>query len=277
MEPPSPKREPSFSPTSPASKRLILQRLEERAPEFTGYQLRVPISENEESDIIDLLNPTTKSGRPAPVPNFRCYSLVPTTRWPGFQVLTLYKSARDILGDPTILPYELSASDINHLRSRVTFKGQRFTLEQRDHLLEKLAVLAGELSALRNTEYRGTRGAPLFNLFPGRYVDALGRHFIRDKQSFVFKYFNLNFGRGTSEFTRKGLTISLPIYAWNGLAGLSVDAKAAILENKGTDFHHVDENLWDIRPNSVMPIPSFVHRWAHSNSYTLAEYKRFFV
>lgn len=258
-----------YSATRPRDEEAIKERLNKESPEYAGYSVRKPIEGDELEKFYRGIRPESARGRRVTAIKSKCYSLKPG-RGDNVVVEQQYLTAEQIARSRDIVPYELSSSDLRLLRSKAYQKGDRFTVDQRVHLLSKLREYAFAISTTRDSEFH------VYKLVTGLYVDSLGRQYEYNGAQYIFKPRNLNFGRGSFAITRNGQTISLAMYAWNALAGLTVEAKSKLLASQGVDFHHVDENLWDVRPSRVLPIPTFIHRWVHSNPLSYQEYVNFF-
>lgn len=261
----------AYSSTNPRSEGAILDHLQQENPyRLTSDELRLRrgATDQEIAAFRDRCSRFTRSGRRSEVPVFYCYRLIRSGNSIDVQPVSL--TVAQICHDPFILPYQLSRGDLRLLKSTKYTKGDRFTLEQRKHLLRGLESLYNELAASKGSFMS------FYKLTRDDWIDDLGRYYRNVSITPEFYCPNLNFGRGEYTITRGSTRIRLAAYVWTGLAGLSPEVKAKILVSKNIDFHHVDENLWDIRPCRVMPIPTFVHRWVHSNPYPIDTYLDFF-
>lgn len=175
-----------------------------------------------------------------------------------------------ILSDPSILPYGVYPS--TYLNSSLRAK------------LTQYAIILGGYVKYRPKFY-----------FITRYFlcDDLGRHYrINDYGFLEFissvklgKRYPINFGDGRSErsitrdiktTTSDSITLKLALYTWNGIAGLTAESQARIISSRGFDVHHGDENLFDIRPQALFPIPSFLHRYIHGEYHSYSDLRKFF-
>ena len=171
----------------------------------------------------------------------------------------------EILKNPFILPYGLYQS--NSLSPSLGTKLTQYSIE-----------LAGY-----SVKYK-PRLYPVTRYF---FVDDLGRQYIINNYGYLEfcnsvksgKRYPINFGDGRSErtLTRGKTTLRLALYVWNGLAGISAPSQARIISSRGFDIHHGDENLFDIRPQALFPIPSFLHRYVHGDYHSYSELLKFFA
>lgn len=171
----------------------------------------------------------------------------------------------EILKNPYILPYGL-------------YKSTKLS----DSLRAKLTQYSIELAGY-SVKYRPR----IYAITKYFFVDDLGRQYtINNDGYFEFcnsvksgKRYPINFGDGRSEraITRGPTTLRLALYTWNGLAGLTPSSQARIISSRGFDVHHGDENLFDIRPQALFPIPSFLHRYVHGEYHSYSELLKFFA
>lgn len=260
--------EPRYSSTNPRSYTDIQSKL---SPEHAGYLNREPLPDDKFQEFYSSLFPKSRFGRAQTGTRHTCYQLRATSS--GFDIITHSLTTAEIFRSKFVLPYSLSSTDYKKLTSQSGQYSSKFSPKEREHLYSKLKDYASELQIVSDKR-------EVFKLTDTIYVDDLGRFYVRERHGgkFVWEYscYNINFGRGQREFSRGVVSIILPLYGWTGLAGLKRDVKCRFLAEKNIDFHHVEENLWDIRPRRIIPLPVAVHRWVHSNIYTMDEYRYFF-
>lgn len=251
-----PAKRPNYSSTHPRPhqywqvKQRTTQSLDHVQKESTNYSgyVRQPLTDQQVDQLL-----ASSSSNPR-----ECTKLVLSTSAPLVQSVQL--STRDVFRDPTILPYKLESVPTSH------------------SLAKQLAKFATILSG-----YSQLTRPRLYRVRYNFYVDELGRQYgVTESGEFQF-WGGSKFGDGRTERSmtehrpkHKLISVKLALYAWNGLAGLSSVSMARILVSKAFDFHHVAENLFDIRPESIYPIPSFLHRYIHSQSYSYNDLVNFF-
>lgn len=170
----------------------------------------------------------------------------------------------EIFENPFILPYSLS-----------TYKTPSPSLRT------KLTQYARILDAYP-LKYRPR----LYSVTQFFLVDDLGRQYFINRDGYLVFYNHssngtrkpIKFGDGRCErsITVGSTTLRLALYTWNGIAGLTSTSQARIISSRGFDVHHGDENLYDVRPQSLFPIPSFLHRYVHGEYFSYSTLLRFF-
>lgn len=258
---PSPLRGPRYSSTNPRPHKYwrvaqrtsrSLDHIQKESSHYSGY-VREPIPD---PTITALLS----SASSEPVPACK---LTLNPQNPSWQLIRA--TTGDVFRDPTILPF------------RLPFGPDEAPLSK--SLLSKLGEYAQILRG-----YQQLTRPRLYRVRYNFFVDELGRQYFTDSAGYLKFAGGSKFGDGRTERSitdnRPGLPhtqLSLALYAWNGLAGLSSVSKARILESKAFDFHHGNENLFDIRPCAVYPIPSFLHRYIHSVVPSYNDLVKFFT
>lgn len=224
-----------------------LNYLQQESANYTGY-VRQPLSTAATTTLLSTCDPA----------RVLCCKLTLNPQQPTWQYVQL--STSDVYRDPTILPYLLPD-------------------ELSGPLTEQLAKYVRVLQ-----QHSKQPGPRLYRVRHNFYVDELGRQYFVAAGTGKLKFGGrTSFGDGRAERvitdyrTPQRISVKLALYSWNGLAGLSSVSQARILVSKGFDFHHVDENLFDIRPSAIYPIPSFLHRYVHSEVPSYNDLVKFFT
>lgn len=120
------------------------------------------------------------------------------------------------------------------------------------------------------TKYATVQGmGRLYRVTDISYIDDMGRWYIYNKSRNLLFFTQVSLTRGSSYRNRRkiynyqGEYLELPIYVAAGLAGLYPSIQSTLMVSNRVDFHHMNENLWDIRPENIAPIPVWVHRDFH--------------
>lgn len=173
-------------------------------------------------------------------------------------------STASIFENPYVLPYSLPP--------RYAPEGNlRDKLEQYARILDQYPI------KFRPRLYAVTRSF---------YIDEFGRQYKLNNYGYLVYCFHFDngtrvptaFGDGRSEraVTQGATTLKLALYTWSGLAGLTTESQARIMSSRGFDVHHGDENLFDMRPQSLFPIPTFLHRYVHGEYHSISSLRLFF-
>lgn len=224
-----------------------LNYLQQESSNYTGY-VRRALPDTAATTLLSSCDPS----------RVLCCQLTLNPQQPTWQFVQLPTSA--IYRDPTILPYLLP---------------DELPKQLREQLARYIRVLQ---------QYPKQPRPRLYRVRHNFYVDELGRQYFVSATAGQLKFGGrTSFGDGRSErvitdyrYPSK-ISVKLALYSWNGLAGLSSASQARILVSKGFDFHHVDENLFDIRPSAIYPIPSFLHRYVHSEVPSYDDLVKFFT
>lgn len=164
-------------------------------------------------------------------------------------------SSRAIFTDPKVLPYYISSKEQSD-----------FNPTQRSQFT---AVLSRYVNA------RTGRIPTIYRITDFTYCDDLGRIYHRDEQD---RYGRLKFAQYTMSAGgkfRNGLWIRgysgdvfLPAYIAVGYAGYDPDIQQKLYSSLKFDIHHVGENLFSVTPDTLLPLPSWMHlRWVHGADY----------
>lgn len=169
-------------------------------------------------------------------------------------------SSKDIFNDPTILPYYLSRKQIQDLSPR-----------------EKL-----QWDKVRR-EYNGARTGrkpTIYRITDFTFCDDLGRIYNRDTDDpkgarLKFCQYKLtrgsNFRNKTWISTYEGL-VELSAYIAVGYAGYEPTIQQRLYSSLKFDIHHVEENLFSVKPSTLLPLPTWMHlRWVHSKDHDLVQ------
>lgn len=171
-------------------------------------------------------------------------------------------TARDIFFNPRILPYTIDFREFSDVQSRFQ---------------PELSIVRLRYSNLY------PRVPELFRITDFSYMDDLGRFYVSNPKSPTFKLEWFPYSFSLSHSFRDnirlpggsdGFTIARPVYMFAGCAGYPSYYQEQYLFSLRYDFHHVEENRLDVRPDSIVPIPTAFHRYIHSKD--LSEKKRNF-
>lgn len=170
-------------------------------------------------------------------------------------------SSRDIFEDPTILPYYLSSKEIQGLSSR---EKQQWDKVRREYV--------GAGTGRKPTLYRITDFT---------FCDDLGRIYNRDtndpsgRARLIYAQYDLtkgsNFRNQTWISTYNGY-VKLSAYIAVGYAGYEPTIQQRLYSSLKFDIHHVEENLFSVKPSTLLPLPTWMHlRWVHAADHKLVQ------
>lgn len=97
-------------------------------------------------------------------------------------------------------------------------------------------------------------------------IDDLGRLFHNRKGGLIWYQFTLSGDlRNNVTLTNADNTkLCRPAYFFSGIAGYLPHVQRQFAFSLDYDFHHVQENKLDLRPDSVVPLEVRLHRYVHS-------------
>lgn len=101
-------------------------------------------------------------------------------------------------------------------------------------------------------------------------IDDMGRLYSRTLKGFTWYQYRLS-GDLRSNITltnSDGTHLTRPCYVFSGLAGYLPSIQRHFAFSLKYDFHHVQENKLDLRPDSVVPLETDLHRYVHSRDLT---------
>lgn len=166
----------------------------------------------------------------------------------GAPVARSYSSAQ-IFASSRVLPYYISPADVKGLPNDYASKFKE------------------ALSHYSQT----TRVPRIYRITDFTYCDDLGRIYYIDESSGLFEFKQYTLSRGSNfrnSFWFRGYRgdVEFSAYIGVGLAGMDPVIQTRVFNSLKYDIHHIDENLFDIRPSSLIPIPTWMHlRWVHAS------------
>lgn len=171
-------------------------------------------------------------------------------------------SSRAIFDDPTILPYYFSPTEQSQLNPTQESKWRQ------------------ALTVYR-TARTGRRPA-IYRITDFTFCDDMGRIYHRDPRNprtLQFAQYQLtkpaDYRNGTWIQGYKG-DVWMSAYIAIGYAGFAPDIQTKMYTSLKFDVHHVDENKFDVRPSTVLPLPTWMHlRWVHAADYNKIQNKLF--
>lgn len=131
------------------------------------------------------------------------------------------------------------------------------------------AQCGSELDVIAPQIQKNPRRIPaLYRITDRASIDDYGRFFIlNDRGLWELYLFRLS-GNMRTQITLPGnstKSITRPCYVFSALSGYNPYDQATFLFSQEYEFHHVEENRMDIRPNRVVPLEYRVHKYIHSN------------
>lgn len=114
--------------------------------------------------------------------------------------------------------------------------------------------------------YNKTRRPAMYRISRSHFSDDLGRLY-EDKGGFLVFSSSVSYAKDqraekqlTQRFENTTVTVRNAIYFFTGLAGLPMETRMRVAASNAIDMHHMNENLWDIRPKNIAPLPIIIHR-----------------
>lgn len=195
----------------------------------------------------------------------------------------------DVFMDSSVPPYYLEPQDLRVLSDPTCSKFvQGPSSATRRALASNLSsvLLTYYFRSERPQEYRRVfRSQPKQSSFtPGReptifritsraICDDLGRIYTREKlnEPFVFQQYKLSLlykcRDHISILGHDGYRLFKPSYLFVGLAGYPPELQHKFAFSYTYDIHHTGENKFDIRPESLIPLPKHVHHYVHTSDW----------
>lgn len=143
-------------------------------------------------------------------------------------------TSKEIVENPLVLPYNILPSFKKHSK----FVEYVLELTQHDYFDNYIPVL--------------------YRIRDDLIADELGRIFRYDTFEHAWKFVKVSIGydgRATKSFFGE----TKPVYYWTGIAGLKEQVQIKVMSLPSMEVHHINENKFDIRPRSLVPIPSWLH------------------
>lgn len=97
-------------------------------------------------------------------------------------------------------------------------------------------------------------------------IDDLGRLFHNRKGRYIWYQYNLS-GDLRNKLTLTNVdktSLTRSAYFFSGIAGYSPFIQHKFAFSLEYDFHHVQENKLDLRPDTIVPLEVHLHRYVHS-------------
>ena len=106
----------------------------------------------------------------------------------------------------------------------------------------------------------------LYRISDSWVIDDLGRLYCSTKSGYRWYRYRLSGDlRNNITLTNAdGTKLTRPAYVFSGLAGYNPHIQYHFAFSLKYDFHHVQENKLDLRPDSIVPLETDLHRYVHS-------------
>lgn len=196
----------------------------------------------------------------------------------------------DVFIDSSVPPYYLSEEDLGILSDPTCSKFVHGpTSLTRRALASNLStvLLTYYFRAERPQEYRRVfstqpkqpfnpigREPTIFRITSRAICDDLGRIYTREKlnEPFVFQQYKLSLlykcRDSISILGHDRHRLFKPSYLFVGLAGYPPEWQHKFAFSYTYDIHHTGENKFDIRPESLVPLPKHVHHYVHTADWS---------
>lgn len=208
-----------------------------------------------------------------------------------FRTLKTYElvNSLDVFMDSSVPPYYLSEEDLGILSDPTCSKFVHGpTSATRRALASNLSsvLLTYYFRSERPLEYRRVfstqpkqssfspgRQPTIFRITSRAICDDLGRIYTREKlnEPFVFQQYKLSLlykcRDSISIPGHDGYRLFKPSYLFVGLAGYPPEWQHKFAFSYTYDIHHTGENKFDIRPESLIPLPKHIHHYVHTRDW----------
>lgn len=111
-----------------------------------------------------------------------------------------------------------------------------------------------------------SRSYRMYRVSDDWFCDDMGRLYEKSFGKYIWRPYKLS-GDLRNDITltnRDGTTLRRPCYFFSGIAGYYPLVQTNFAFSLRYEFHHVGENRLDLRPTSIFPLESHIHKFVHS-------------